>query len=198
MDWRGGQVVRRRGVAECPIRPFLDSWGLFCTVQLFYRQFCALFSFFCLFRCFPLTRRLNWIRFFVFYHVLHLIFCCIWLRLSVCAAASFELMYPDTAWWACSSVLFSFFLFLEQSTEFINWNTVSTHFSPLGQSPTVPHQRPPLLPTFPRTGRSDWVSSITAQISLSPFEVRFTVLITYITVVSNFAHHRMYLYMKVM
>lgn len=76
-------MVRRRGVAECPIRPFLDSWGLFCTVQLFYRQFCALFSFFCLFRCFPLTRRLNWIRFFVFYHVLHLIFCCIWLRLCV-------------------------------------------------------------------------------------------------------------------
>lgn len=47
VDWHG-QVVRR-GVAESPIRPFLDCWGLFCTVQLFYRLFCALFYFFCLF-----------------------------------------------------------------------------------------------------------------------------------------------------
>lgn len=127
-------MVRRRGVAECPIRPFLDSWGLFCTVQLFYRQFCALFSFFSLFRCFPLTRRLNWIGFFVFYHVLHLIFCCIWVRLCV----------PQLALSSCTQIQRDepapqcFFPFLEQSTEFINWNTVSTHFSPLGQSPTVP------------------------------------------------------------
>lgn len=84
--------------------------------------------------CFPLTRRLNWIRFFVFYHVLHLIFCCIWLRLCV----------PQLALSSCTQIQCDepapqcFFLFLEQSTEFINWNTVSTHFSPLGQSPTVP------------------------------------------------------------
>lgn len=48
-DCRDQVVIR--GVAESPIRPFLDCWGLFCTVQLFYRQFCALFYFFCLFCC---------------------------------------------------------------------------------------------------------------------------------------------------
>lgn len=91
-------------------------------------------SFFCLLSCTPLDLLLH-------------------LASSMCAAASFELMYPDTAWWACSSVLFSFFLFLEQSTEFINWNTVSTHFSPLGQSPTVPASSseappPPHIPSY--------------------------------------------------
>lgn len=49
-------------------------------------------SFFCLLSCTPLDLLLH-------------------LASSMCAAASFELMYPDTAWWACSSVLFSFFLF---------------------------------------------------------------------------------------
>lgn len=136
-------MVRRRGVAECPIRPFLDSWGLFCTVQLFYRQFCALFSFFCLFRCFPLTRT----GFFVFYHVLHLIFCCIWLRLCV----------PQLALSSCTQIQRDepapqcFFPFLEQSTEFINWNTVSTHFSPLGQSPTVPASSSEAPPSSPHS-----------------------------------------------
>lgn len=192
-------MVRRRGVAECPIRPFLDSWGLFCTVQLFYRQFCALFSFFCLFRCFPLTRRLNWIRFFVFYHVLHLIFCCIWLRLCVpqLALSSCTQIQRDEPAPQCFFLFFVFWSNLQSSLTGIRCQHISPRWVKVQQCLQV-HQRPPLLPTFPRTGRSDWVSSITAQISLSPFEVRFTVLITYITVVSNFAHHRMYLYMKVM
>lgn len=53
----------RRGIAESPIRPFLDCWGLFCTVQLFYRQFCALFYLFCLFSCFFFHSRACWIKF---------------------------------------------------------------------------------------------------------------------------------------
>lgn len=89
-------------------------------------------SFFCLLSCTPLDLLLH-------------------LASSMCAAASFELMYPDTAWWACSSVLFSFFRFLEQSTEFINWNTVSTHFSPLGQSPTVPASSSEAPPSSPHS-----------------------------------------------
>lgn len=139
-------MVRRRGVAECPIRPFLDSWGLFCTVQLFYRQFCALFSFFCLFRCFPLTRRLNWIRFFVFYHVLHLIFCCIWLRLCVpqLALSSCTQIQRDEPVPQCFFLFFFFWSNLQSSLTGIRCQHISPRWVKVQQClirgpPSSPH-----------------------------------------------------------
>lgn len=139
-------MVRRRGVAECPIRPFLDSWGLFCTVQLFYRQFCALFSFFCLFRCFPLTRRLNWIRFFVFYHVLHLIFCCIWLRLCVpqLALSSCTQIQRDEPAPQCFFLFFFFWSNLQSSLTGIRCQHISPRWVKVQQClirgpPSSPH-----------------------------------------------------------
>lgn len=142
LTWPSGKKKKRRCWVSYPTLPGQLGPILYSSVILQTILCLVLFLLFVL--LFSLSYA-YWIGFFFFFISCTPLDVLLHLALSVCAAASFELMYPDTVWWACSSTLFFFLSNPQSSLTGTQCQHISHHWVKVQQCLQVHHNSPPYM-----------------------------------------------------